>query len=110
MIKITRKQRVRRKLRVRTDRPRLSVFISNKHVYAQVIDDKLGKTLVFAMDKNIENHKGGLTEVSYKVGGLIAEKAVEKGISEVVFDRGGKKYHGRIKAVAEGAREKGLKF
>ena len=84
-------------------RPRLCIFRSAKHIYAQLIDDDKGKTIAVATGKaNIDKAK--------KVGKLIAKKALEKKIEKVIFDRGGYKYHGRVKAVAEGAREAGLKF
>ena len=92
-------------------RPRLDVFRSAKHIYAQVIDDEKGVTLVSAstMDKDFEGF-GGNVEAAAKVGKMVAERALEKGITEVVFDRGGFVYHGRVKALAEGAREGGLKL
>lgn len=95
-------------------RPRLSVFKSNKHIYAQLIDDGKGKTLFSANDLKIKiksDKKGDKkTDLAKKVGQMIAKKGVENKIKKVVFDRGGYKYHGRIKAVAEGAREGGLEF
>lgn len=114
--KIKRLARERRHYRVRSKivgsskRPRLSCFRSNKHIYAQLINDEKGETLVSASDLEL-NQKGlTKTEKARKVGQLIAKKAKAKKITQVVFDRGGFKYHGRIKAVAEGARESGLKF
>lgn len=91
--------------------PRLNVFRSAKHIYAQLIDDVAGVTLCQAstMDKGFEGG-GGNKEASRKVGKALAERAAEKGITEVVFDRGGYIYHGRVKELAEGAREGGLKF
>jgi large subunit ribosomal protein L18 len=89
-------------------RPRLSVFKSNKHIYAQLIDDENIKVLAAAGDLDIK--KGSKTEKAKEVGKLIAKKAQDGKISEVVFDRSGFPYHGRIKALAEGAREGGLKF
>jgi len=111
------KARLKRHLRVRAkisgtaERPRLCVFRSAKHIYAQIIDDVTGNTLVAAstMDKDFEGY-GGNKIAARKVGNMIAKKAIEKGISEVVFDRGGYVYHGRIQELAEGAREGGLKF
>ncbi len=111
------KIRQKRHLRVRNhisgtaERPRLNVFRSLAHIYAQVIDDEKGVTLVAAssMDKDFEG-SGGNVEGAKKVGAAIAKKALEKGINEVVFDRGGYLYHGRVKALAEAAREGGLKF
>ena len=93
--------------------PRLCVFRSNQHIYAQLIDDQKGKTILGAGDLEISalGKKGkGKTNKAKEVGKLIAQKAAEKKISGVVFDRGGYKYQGRVKAVAEGAREGGLKF
>ena len=89
-------------------RPRLCVFRSAKHIYAQVINDEQGKTIVSADDRNIK--KGKKTERAQKVGLSIAKKALENKIKEVVFDRGGYRYHGRVRALAEGAREQGLIF
>ena len=89
-------------------RPRLCVFRSNNHMYAQIIDDTTGTTLVSASSLDME--AGGNKDAAKEVGALVAKKALEKGISEVVFDRGGYIYHGRIKELAEGAREAGLKF
>ena len=113
----TRAQRMKRHNRVRgkisgtPERPRLSVFRSENHIYAQVIDDVAGNTLVSAstVEKAFEGN-GGNVEAAKKIGARIAERALQKGIEEVVFDRGGYIYHGRIKALAEGAREGGLKF
>lgn len=113
----TNKARLKRHLRVRSkisgtaSRPRLNVFRSAKHIYAQLIDDESRSTLASAstLEKDFEGCTGN-KEAAKKVGMLIAQKAVEKGISEVVFDRGGYLYHGRIKELAEGAREGGLKF
>lgn len=114
-VKIKNEQRIRRQRRIRVkirgtaERPRLSVFRSLKHLYVQLIDDETGKTLVSAKDDEI---KGGLkkSEIALAVGKLLAQKAQAKNIKTVVFDCGGYKYHGRIKAVADGAREGGLKF
>ncbi len=110
-----RKQRVRTRVRRRNnDRPRLSVFRSAKNIYAQVIDDRGGSTVVAAstLDKEIRDSvKSGATrDAAAAVGKLVAERAVSKGFSEVVFDRGAYLFHGRIKALAEAAREAGLKF
>ena len=92
-------------------RPRLNVFRSTNHIYAQLIDDVKGVTLAAAstLDKEFDGN-GGNKEAAKKVGELIAKRAAEKGISEVVFDRGGYIFHGRVKELAEGAREGGLKF
>ncbi|MTK12945.1 MAG: 50S ribosomal protein L18 [Clostridiaceae bacterium] len=111
------KARVRRHLRVRkkvfgtTERPRLSVYRSEKNIYAQIVDDINGVTLVSAssLDKDF-NGIGSNKEAAKAVGELIAKKAIEKGIKEVVFDRGGFVYHGRVQNLAEGAREAGLQF
>lgn len=114
-VKLKNQQRARRQCRVRfkikgtAERPRLSVFRSLKHIYAQLIDDEAGKTLVSAKDKEIKAG-GKKSELAGAIGKLLAQKAQVKNIKRVVFDRGGYKYHGRIKAVAEGAREGGLKF
>ena len=113
----TRAQRMKRHSRVRgkisgtAERPRLSVFRSENNIYAQVIDDVAGNTLVSAstVEKGFEGI-GGNIEAAKKIGALVAERAIQKGIEEVVFDRGGYIYHGRVQALAEGAREAGLKF
>ncbi len=109
-----RHSRLRVSLSGTSQRPRLSVFRSNKHIYAQIIDDVQGKTLVSAgtvesVLKEKMNH-GGNIDASKEVGKLIAQRALEKGIKEVVFDRGGNIYHGRVAAVAEAAREGGMDF
>jgi large subunit ribosomal protein L18 len=112
----TRGQRIKRHARVRgkisgtAERPRLSVFRSEKNIYAQIIDDVAGNTLVAASSVEKDFGPGSNKEAARKVGKLIAERAVAKGIEEVVFDRGGYIYHGRVKELAEGAREGGLKF
>lgn len=112
--RVVRHIRVRRKLMGTTDRPRLSVFRSLNHVYAQIIDDTQGVTLAAAssLEGDVLSQKNGKvkSEVAKIVGGLIAERAKEKGIGTVVFDRGGYKYHGRVKALANAAREGGLIF
>ena len=109
--RLKRHRRVRAKVSGTPERPRLNVFRSNKHIYAQIIDDINGVTLASAssMDKGFEG-SGGNAEGARKVGEMIAKNAADKGISEVVFDRGGYLYHGRVKELAEGARENGLKF
>jgi large subunit ribosomal protein L18 len=111
--KQNRRARIRKSIRSKVtgtaDKPRLSVFRSNTGVYAQIIDDMAGKTLVSASSKEIES-KGLNIEISKNVGKKLAEKAVSNGISTVVFDRGGYLFHGKVKALAEGAREGGLKF
>lgn len=105
------KRRVRGKISGSSTLPRLSVFKSNKEIYAQLIDDNEGKTLasISSRDKSV-NAKGTKIEVSNAVGKAMAEKAKSAGIENVVFDRNGFVYHGRVKALAEGAREGGLKF
>ncbi|MDO1448470.1 50S ribosomal protein L18 [Rhodocytophaga aerolata] len=103
------KKSIRSKVSGTAEKPRLSVFRSNTGVYAQIIDDMSGKTLVSASSKEIES-KGLNIEISKNVGKKLAEKAVSNGISTVVFDRGGYLFHGKVKALAEGAREGGLKF
>ncbi len=109
-----RHRRVRKKVYGRPDRPRLCVYGSLNHIYAQIIDDYKGHTMVAAstLDKEIrgEIKHGGNVDAARKVGTLIATRAVQKGIRRVVFDRGGFKYHGRIKALADAAREAGLEF
>lgn len=109
-----RHRRVRRKVRGIAQRPRLAVFRSLSHIYAQVIDDSSGHTLVAASDleADLRSQCDGKrkTEVAGLVGETIARKAAEKGIKAVVFDRGGSKYHGRVKALAEAARKGGLSF
>jgi|SRR5579875_3177157 len=104
--------RVRAKLSGTSARPRLNVFRSNKHIYAQLIDDTKGVTLVSAstLDKELSLESTSNIEAAQKVGELVAKRAVEKGISSVVFDRGGYLYHGRIQALADAARENGLQF
>ena len=110
-----RKQRVRLALRRSAGgRPRLSVFRSSKHIYAQVIDDQKGETIASASSMEKEMRTGGNTganiDAAKAVGKLLAERAVKAGIKEVVFDRGGYLYHGRVKALADAARESGLSF
>lgn len=109
-----RHQRVRKKIFGTPERPRLNVYRSLKHIYAQIIDDLQGKTLVAAstLDEEIQDQikNGGNIEAAKLVGKIIAERATAQGIDEVVFDRGGYLYHGRVKALADAARENGLKF
>jgi len=107
-----RKARVRSKIRRLGNRPRLSVFRSNKHIYAQIIDDKRGITLISLSDKNIKigEKEEGNTKAAFMVGEELAKKALNKKVSKVIFDRGSYRYHGRVKALAEGARKGGLKF
>ena len=109
--RLKRHARVRKKISGTAARPRLNVFRSTKHIYAQLIDDVAGVTLASAssMEKGFEGF-GGTKEAAKKVGMAIARKAQEKGISEIVFDRSGYIYHGRVNELAEGAREGGLKF
>ena len=109
--RLNRHKRVRGKISGTAECPRLNVFRSTKNIYAQIIDDVKGVTLVAAssLDKEF-NGNGGNTEAARKVGEMIAKRAAEKGISQVVFDRGGYIFHGRVKELAEGAREGGLKF
>jgi large subunit ribosomal protein L18 len=106
--------RIRKKLRGNPERPRLAVFRSQGQIYAQVIDDDAGRTLVAAssLDKELRAKLkgGGNVAAAKEVGSLIASRAKEKGIAAVVFDRGGFQYHGRVKALADAAREAGLKF
>ena len=106
--------RIRKKLAGTPERPRLAVFRSQSHIYAQLIDDDLGKTLCAAssLDKDLKTtfKRGSNLAAAKAVGQLIAARAKEKGVSAVVFDRGGFQYHGRIKALADAAREAGLKF
>ena len=109
--RLKRHKRVRGKISGTAECPRLNVFRSTKNIYAQIIDDVKGVTLVAAssLDKEF-NGNGGNKEAARKVGEMIAKRAAEKGISQVVFDRGGYIFHGRVKELAEGAREGGLKF
>lgn len=115
LAKIKKEKRIRRHLRVRAkifgtkERPRLSVFRSAKHIYAQLIDDEKDQTLVAASDLELKK-KAKKQEIAKEIGKLLAKKAKAKRITEVVFDRGGYQYHGRVKALAEGARSGGLKF
>ena len=105
-------QRIRRKVKGDTERPRLAIYRSLNHIYAQVIDDRLGQTLVSASttEKDLRGNGGGNLDAARRIGQTIAERAIAKGIEQVVFDRGGYLYHGRIKALADAAREGGLKF
>ena len=107
--RLKRHTRVRSKISGTAECPRLNVFRSSKNIYAQNIDDINGVTLVAASTLEIEGN-GGNKEAAFKVGEAIAKKAADKGITEVVFDRGGYIYHGRVKELAEGARQGGLKF
>ena len=110
-----RQERVRKKVSGTPERPRLSVFRSLKHIYAQVIDDTTGRTIVAASSQEPTGNgsaeeAGTKTDVSSSVGKILAERALAAGVSRVVFDRGGCKYHGRVKALADGSREGGLQF
>ena len=106
------KNRIRKIISGTESNPRLSVFRSNKEIYAQLIDDSNGKIIVASSsrDKNIDKDKSNKTELASLVGKDIAEKAIKKGIKQVSFDRSGYLYHGRVKSLADGAREVGLKF
>ena len=105
-------RRVRKKVKGQAERPRLAVHRSGKHIYAQIINDESGETLAFAssLEKGTSLKHGSNCEAASSVGELIAKKAIAKEIKQVVFDRGGFLYHGRIKALAEAAREHGLDF
>lgn len=105
-----RHKRIRAKIKGTNKVPRLCAFRSNKHIYGQLIDDEKGKTLLIAKDTEVKKKLKGKIEIAKEVGKLLAQKAVDKKYKKVIFDRAGYKYHGRIKALAEGAREGGLKF
>src|SRR5271170_4015663 len=102
--------RIRRRVKGSSERPRLAVFRSVKHIYAQVIDDALGQTVASASSNEKSAANGGNVAGAKAIGKLVAERAQDKGIKSVVFDRGGYHYHGRVKALAEAAREAGLEF
>ena len=108
--RLKRHGRIRNHISGTAERPRLNVFRSLKNIYAQIIDDVTGTTLVSTSNLELKDTYGGNKEAAKEVGKLVAQKAIEKGISEVVFDRGGYIYHGRVQELAEGAREGGLKF
>ena len=108
--RLNRHRRVRGKISGTSERPRLNVFRSSANIYAQLIDDVKGVTLVSASTVEKDFEGGGNKEAAKRVGKTIAERAVKQGITDVVFDRGGYIYHGRVQALAEGAREGGLKF
>jgi large subunit ribosomal protein L18 len=114
VLRIRRKKRIRKKIFGVAERPRLSVFRSAKHIYAQLVDDSIGFTIltVSTLNKDVRDQVKGLkkTEAAKVVGKIIADKAKEKGVKRIVFDRNGFLYHGRVKALAEGAREAGLEF
>ena len=107
-----RKVSIRKRVTGTAERPRLSVFRSSKHIYAQVIDDLKGSTVAAAcsLEKDMRSKTGANVDAAKAVGKLVAQRAIEKGVDSVVFDRGGYLYHGRIKALADAAREGGLKF
>lgn len=106
------KSRIRKVVSGTEARPRLAVFRSNKEIYAQVVDDVTGKTLAAASsrDKGIASDKGNKSDKASLVGKAVAERAIKAGVNTIAFDRGGYQYHGRVKSLAEGAREGGLKF
>jgi large subunit ribosomal protein L18 len=102
--------RIRQKMEGTAQRPRLNVYRSLNHIYAQVIDDAKGETLISASTLSAKMKTGGNVAAAKEVGKLVAERSIDKGIKQVVFDRGGYLYHGRIKALADAAREAGLEF
>jgi large subunit ribosomal protein L18 len=114
LLRRARHGRVRKKVSGAAERPRLNVYRSLNNIYAQLIDDEMGKTLVTAstLDKEVKEAEksGGNVQAAKAVGTLVAERAKKQGITQVVFDRGGYQYHGRVKALAEAAREGGLEF
>jgi large subunit ribosomal protein L18 len=112
IVRIRVHERIRRKVRGNEERPRLAVYRSTKHIYAQVIDDRKGHTVAAASssEKSSAVKSGGNVVGAKEIGKLIAQRAKEKGIGKVVFDRGGYLYHGRVKALADAAREAGLEF
>jgi large subunit ribosomal protein L18 len=105
-----RRYRIRKRIQGTMERPRLSVFRSSLHIYAQVIDDQGGQTLAAASSREIKAASSGRIGVSSEVGKLIAQRAKDKGVTRVAFDRGGYQFHGRVKALADGARSGGLDF
>ncbi|HEX9123172.1 MAG TPA: 50S ribosomal protein L18 [Actinomycetota bacterium] len=107
LARVRRHARVRRKITGAPERPRLAVYRSNRHIYAQLIDDVAATTLVSASDREVQA-AGTKTDAAKAVGKLIAQRAKERGIERVVFDRGGRLYHGRVAALADAAREEGL--
>jgi large subunit ribosomal protein L18 len=112
--RLHRHARVRKKVWGSAERPRLAVFRSNRHIYAQLIDDDAARTVVAASDRDVggdgAGQGAGKTDAAKAVGGLLAERAAGAGIERAVFDRGGRLFHGRVAALAEGAREKGLQI
>lgn len=113
-LRLKRKKRIRTKISGTPDRPRLTVFRSAKHIYAQLIDDIQGQTLISAstMEKQVRDGQKpeGKVQAAQEIGKLVAKRAMDKGIQAVVFDRNGYKYHGRVKALSDSARETGLDF
>jgi len=109
-VRIAIHSRIRRKVKGDTERPRLAIYRSLNHIYAQVIDDRLGKTLVSASttEKDLRGNSGGNLDAARRIGQVIAERALAQGIEQVVFDRGGYLYHGRVKALTDAARAAGL--
>jgi len=112
IVRFKRKKRIRARLEGNTERPRLSVFRSNKHIYVQLVDDVKGHTLVAASsaEEELKEKVGSSIEGAKTLGNLVAKRAMAKNITQVVFDRSGYLYHGRVKALADAAREGGLKF
>ena len=110
--RLRRHRRVRKKIVGSPQRPRLAVFRSNKHLYAQLIDDLGGTTIVSAssIEPDLTSANGNNAEMAAKVGKVVAERAMAKGVKAVVFDRGGYRFHGKVKALADSAREQGLEF
>jgi large subunit ribosomal protein L18 len=108
--RLKRRRRVRAKVHGTAERPRISVFRSNRGIFAQLIDDDAGRTIASVNWTEADLRGLGAMEQAQRAGGLLAQRAVEAGISSAVFDRGGYKYHGRVKALADGAREGGLAF
>ena len=108
--RVRRHSRVRRKIAGTAVRPRLAVYRSNRHIYAQLIDDDAARTLASASDRDVKAGGDGKTDAAKAVGQLIAERAKAAGVERAVFDRGGRLFHGRVAALAEGAREKGLQI
>jgi large subunit ribosomal protein L18 len=108
--RVRRHVRVRKKVSGTAERPRLAVYRSNRHIYAQLIDDEAARTLASASDRELSAAGDGKTGAAKAVGELLAERAKAAGIERVVFDRGGRLYHGRVAALAEGARQKGLQI
>ncbi len=111
--RLRRHKRIRKKIAGSGERPRLAVFRSNKHLYAQLIDDLEGRTIASAstLEEELRGQtEGNGTAVAERVGKLVAQRGIEKGVKSVVFDRGGFRFHGKVKALADGAREQGLEF